>query len=449
MVTVGRVRREPTMTEHRKLKKLVRDRMATTGESYTTARRHVLARAARPATLPAGLVPGYRTFGAERHRASALLAHALEAQGVVAPHTGAPYTEAMVAGLAGGIGFMYFVFEYRDMPPLMTIVAQHHPQPWVPSALSRLAIGFTEQHSTKPAPALGKLRKALSAGRPAFATVDQSRLPWHGMEPGFGNDPYVVAVAGIHDDTLLVDDEGLNAMPAEAFAAAWSAHRKGRHHMLTIDSAEKDVDLVSAIRDALATTIAHLTGPVLGNNFDVNFGFSGMEKLGAALRDTRTKTGWPARFGSPVAFAHGVRRLYECLELEHTAPGATRPVYADFLDDAASLVDARLREAAGLFRESGRQWSALATLALDATGALGEYAELAEQRLALLFARGSEATAEIQQLTKRLDALIDEYAANDPLGDAGRRDLFSAMAGIVDTCIGLERRAVAVMSAVL
>jgi Butirosin biosynthesis protein H, N-terminal/Domain of unknown function (DUF4872) len=437
------------MTEHRKLKKLVRDRMATTGESYTTARRHVLARAARPATLPAGLVPGYRTFGAERHRTSALLAHALEAHGVVAPHTGAPYTEAMIAGLAGGIGFMYFVFEYRDTPPLMTIVAQHHPQPWVPAVLDRLAIPFTEQHSTKPALALEKVRAALTAGRPVFATVDQSRLPWHGREPGFGTDAYVVAVAGIHDDTLAIDDEALHAMPAEDFATAWSAHRKGRHHMLTIDSAGPDVDLGSAIRDALATTVAHLTGPVLGNNFDVNFGFSGMEKLSAALRDTRKKTGWPARFGSPVAFAHGVRRLYECLELEHTAPGATRPVYADFLDEATPLVDARLGEAAALFRESGQQWSALATLALDTTGALGEYADVAEQRLALMFARGPQATAEIQQLTKRLDTLADEYAADDPLGDAGRRELFSAMADIVDTCLHLERQAVTVLSAVV
>lgn len=437
------------MTEQRKLKKLVRDRMAATGESYTTARRHVLARIARPAVLPAGLVPGYRTFGAERHRESALLAHVLEAHGVVAPHTDSPYTETMLAGLGGGIGFMYFVFEYRDMPPLMTIVAQHHPQPWVPAVLNRLAIPLTEQHSTKPSLALEKLRNALSDGRPAFATVDQSRLPWHGMEPGYGTDPYVVAVAGIQDDTLIIDDEGAHVMPAEAFATAWSAHRKGRHHMLTIESTGADIDLESAIRDALATTVAHLTGPVLGNNFDVNFGFSGMEKLGTALRDTRTKTGWPARFGSPVAFAHGVRRLYECLELERTAPGATRPVYADFLDDAAPLIDNRLSEAAALFRASGRQWSALATLALDTTGVLGEYADVAEQRLALMFAHGPHATSEIQQLTKRLDALVDDYAANDPLGDAGRRDLFSAMADIVDSCLQLERQAVAVMSSTL
>ena len=118
------------MTEHRQLKQLIRDRVARTGESYTTARRHVLARAAREAapSLPAGLVEGYDLFGADQHRLSALAAHLLRQAGITAPHTGAPLSEAMVCGLAGGIGFMYAVFEYRGVPPIVTIVAQHHPE---------------------------------------------------------------------------------------------------------------------------------------------------------------------------------------------------------------------------------------------------------------------------------------------------------------------------------
>jgi hypothetical protein len=419
------------MTDHKKLKKLVRDRMAATGERYTSARLQVLARAGRGGPLPAGLIPGYRTFGPLQHRQSALLAHALEVQGVT-------YSEAMLAGLAGGVGFMYFVFEYQDMPPLMTIVAQHHPEPWAPAALSRLNVSYVEEHSGKFPAALAKLRKAVSAGRPVLASVDRSRLPWHGLEPGFGTDAHVVAVAGLTEDTVHLDDDGPMpyAMSVQPFGEAWSAYRKGRHHALVVGAAG-EVDLAGAIRSALATTVAHLTGPVLGNNFDVNFGFSGMAKLAAQLRDSRTKNGWPQRFGAPVPFAHGVRRLYECLELEYTAPGATRPVYADFLDEAAPLVSAHLKEAAELFRESGAKWSELATLALDATTGLS-YAELAEERLALMFSRGRAAEPEIRELNKRLDAQAAEYAATDPLGDPGRRDLFAKMADIVDECRTLE-----------
>ncbi|MGC5021468.1 DUF4872 domain-containing protein [Micromonospora sp. DT47] len=439
------------MTEQKKLKQRVRARMAATGESWTTARRQVLA-AAVPSSAPAlppGLVPGYRTFGARQHRESGLLAHVLEAQGVRAPHTGGPYTEAMLAGLGGGVGFMYAVFEYRDLPPLLTIVAQHHPQPWVPAVLDRLGVTYADAHSAKAGPALERLRAALGDGLPVVATVDRSRLPWHGLDPGPGSDPYLVVVAGRDGDVLLVDDEGARPRPlsTDAFAAAWSAHRKGRHHSITVTDPRQQKELPDAIRDAVATTVAHLTGPVLGNSFDTNFGFRGMAKLVDQLRDGRTRHGWARRFGDPVPFFHGLRRLYECLELEYTAPGATRPVYADFLDEAAPLVDGRFTEAAALFRRSGEQWSRAAALALETVQGLGAYTELAEERMALVFSRGADAEPEIRELTRRLADLTAQYAADDQLGADGRRDLFATLADLVDSCLELERRAVVVLTA--
>ncbi|MGW7379187.1 BtrH N-terminal domain-containing protein [Streptomyces sp. NPDC054794] len=408
------------MTERRGFKKLVRGRMARTGESYTTARRHVLANAARaelPA-LPDGLL--YAEFGTDQHHEASLIRHAL----------GSVHDEALIAGLAGGIGFMYFVFEYQGRPPLLTIVAQHHPEPWVPTALDRLHVPYDVQHSGKPQWA--KLRKALDAGHPVFCTVDRSRLPWHGMEPGFGTDPYTVVVAGHDGDTLYVDDASAapHAIGTEEFGAAWSAHKKGRHQMIVPTGGAigaPDID------DAIAATAAHLTGPVLGNNFDVNFGFSGMEKLAAQLRDTRTKAGWERRFGEPVPFYHGVRRLYECLEVEYTAPDATRPLYADFLDLAGRP------EAAALFRESARGWERLAALALETVSGLGAYAEICERRMQLIMSRGGAAGEEIRTLGRQANALAEEYGAPDA---EQRRQLFDELADIVDANTRLERQAV-------
>src|SRR2546430_17620067 len=113
------------MTSQKHLKQLVRDRMARTGEAYTTARRHVLAKAARDSApeLPTGLLPGYDRFGGGQHRLSTLLAHLLRQAGHVAPHPGRPYTQAMLAGLAGGNGLLYPGVEYQGFPPMMRIVA--------------------------------------------------------------------------------------------------------------------------------------------------------------------------------------------------------------------------------------------------------------------------------------------------------------------------------------
>lgn len=433
------------MTEHKHLKKLIRDRMARTGESYTTARRHLVTAAAReqaPA-LPPGLVAGYDTFGGGQHRLSALAAHLLRQAGHLAPHTGEPFTEAMVAGLGGGIGFMYAVFEYTGWPPMMTIVAQHHPEPWLPAVLGRLGTPYAEDHNGAAKPAMAALHRALDDGRPVYCTVDQTALPWHAGEASHSEVPYEVVVAGRHDGTLVLDDTSVVplAMPEADFANVWARHKKGRHHRIIVTPAPTPVDLPAAVRDAIATTTAHLTGPVLGHRFDSNFGLSGMTKLAAQLRDTRTKTGWAKRFGPPVNFFHGVRRLYECLELQFTAPGATRPIYADFLDEAAPVLgEPALGEAAALFRESGAAWSRLAARASEATTGLGAYTELCEERMLLLLTRGRDATDELRALSTK----IAELSAEADVDLA----LFAELADLVDGARAHEERAVAVLATV-
>jgi hypothetical protein len=385
------------MTERKAFKKIVRSRMERTGESYSTARRQVDGR--RAISLPAALVPGYEEFGTGSHHESDLVARLLRQAGL-------DLSEPMVCGLGGGIGFLYAVFEYAAAPtPLLTIVAQHHPQPWAPAVLDRLGVPHTEVHSGATPAALTKLRRALDGGRAVLCTVDRFRLPWHGTgSPYDAADVYNVVVAGIEGDTVYVDD--LAAHPHEIgvaeFRAAWAGHRKGRHQMRTLGTVAGAPNLPDATRDAVATTVAHLTGPVLGHSFDVNFGFSGMAKLAAELRDDRSKAAWSRRFPGGVPFVHAMVRLDECLERANTAPGATRPVYADFLDEAFGAV-AAATEAAALFRESGRRWSELAATAADA-------------------ATAAQAGTEPDAATVR--GLYDEFAA------------------VVEACLDAEQRAV-------
>ncbi|WP_327130887.1 BtrH N-terminal domain-containing protein [Streptomyces sp. NBC_01343] len=326
----------------------------------------------------------YEDFGTGRHREASLIRHAL----------GSAHDEELIAGLAGGIGFMYFVFEYAGRAPIATIVAQAHPEPWVQVALRRLHIPYDATRATKPR--WGRVRAALDGGQPAFCVVDRSSLPWHEADADaemIGADPYTVVIAGYDGDDLLVEDgaESPYRIDREEFGAAWTAHRKGRHQLVVpTGPAEGEPD----VEGAIAATVTRLTGPVLGNQFDVNFGFSGMEKLAAQLRDRTTKAGWERRFGSPEAFRAGTARLYACLEEEWTAPGATRPLYADFLDLAGRP------EAAALLRDSAGHWSRLAALA---------------------------------------------RAAEPDSDAAARRALFGECAELVDRSLELERRAVALL----
>ncbi|MFC6084517.1 DUF4872 domain-containing protein [Sphaerisporangium aureirubrum] len=431
------------MTERKHLKRLVRARMARTGESYSTALRHV-AGAREPRPCPAAL-PGYTRFGGGVHHDSALLAHVLAQAGVVSPATGRPYTEAALAGLGGGIGFMYAVFEYRGHDPMTTLVTQAHPDPMIPKALARAGIPYEASRTSSAARAEATLRATLASGRAAVCRVNRYALPWR---PGYPfPDPLEAGVAGIDGDTVLLDDQCAepHELPIADLMTAWSALPKARHHMIHVTGPGADGDPRRAARDAVAETVAKMTGPVLGNSFDVNFGLSGMRKLRAQLADTKGRQGWSRRFANPRAFFTAMTRLHDCLEIEYGAPGAMRPLYADFLDEAAPLLDGpAASEAAALYREAGRIWSKIASDALPPEFA--PYHELITESQELLLTEGARATPRLRELRDGSAALTKEYGDTDPLGPAGRADLLASLADQVAQAVHVEEEALRLLT---
>jgi len=358
------------MTEHKARKSLVRERMAQTGESYSTAHRHVTAHrhttadrhtTAERAALPLpGLVENYPAFGAQFHRPSALSRHLLAQAGL-------DISEPMACGLGGGIGFLYAVFDYAGLPsPLLTVVAQHHPQPWFEAVTTHLGVATATLTSASPRTALAKLDASLDAGRPALIVTGRGLLPWHSdVSEWEAADAHPVVVAGRVGDEYLVDDrsEEPRRIDRDSLGAAWAAHRKSRFALTTVTELPDPVDLPAAVRAALITTTDHLTGPVLGHYFDANMGLRGMTKFVAGLRDTKTKTGWVRRFSTDRALRTALRRLAECLTWQHTAVGGTRPLYARFLTEAADVTGLDLLPAAEDARLSGEIWTQIADLA--------------------------------------------------------------------------------------
>src|SRR5262249_32252417 len=125
------------MTTRKHFKQLVRARMARTGESYSAARRQVLLQAGTSATPSSFHFPGsVPAAGVLR----ALLAQA----GVRNPHTRSPFSEAMVFGLAGGIGAGMFAFRYaRENVSTFYLAGRHLWQDhlaWTQGALKRLGL---------------------------------------------------------------------------------------------------------------------------------------------------------------------------------------------------------------------------------------------------------------------------------------------------------------------
>ena len=378
------------MTDRRALKALVRERMARTGESYSTAHRHVTAHAAaRPGPTP-GLLPGYRLDPTPSgHRVSTLTARWLGQAGV-------PVSEALACGLGGGIGFLYAVFTYDALPhPLLTVVTQHHPQPWPEAVAQHTGITTTTLTSSSPAAARRKLDAALDGGQAAWLLVGRGHLPWNDAVPAEeAADPLPVVVAGRSGADLLLDDGDapVHVIAPGALADAWAAHRTGRFALTTIDPGA-GLDPAPAVRAALTTTHAHLTGPVLGHAFDVNLGLSGMDRMLAQVRDATTADGWRRRYADPAALAFGFEQLAGWLTWNHGGPGATRALFAQFLREADGLGGLALGPTADIAERAADAWTRVADhvataptddvpAALDALAALLEPAVAREHALA-------------------------------------------------------------------
>ena len=91
--------------------------------------------------MTARIIASYPAPAPAEHRPSAMVRSLLAQAGIDLP-------EPLVCGLGGGIGFLYAVFEYREVAtPLLTIVAQHDPQAWLDTVSGHLGLHLTACHT--------------------------------------------------------------------------------------------------------------------------------------------------------------------------------------------------------------------------------------------------------------------------------------------------------------
>jgi hypothetical protein len=104
------------MTKQKHLKARVRARMAKTGESYVSARRHVVVESGQPIEAR----NGYALRGGV-HPDTAALANVLANHGVAAERFNRPLSEAMLLGIGGGLGAGYILWQFKGHHPIVTL----------------------------------------------------------------------------------------------------------------------------------------------------------------------------------------------------------------------------------------------------------------------------------------------------------------------------------------
>ncbi|MBL8878824.1 MAG: DUF4872 domain-containing protein [Phycisphaerales bacterium] len=439
------------MTAHRDFKRSIRERMKKTGERYTAARAVLLqARAIeKPTTRIAGLFPDYECCGGVC-RDTGALRNFLAACGVGVAQNRESLSEALVNGLCGGVGFLYAVFEYKGWPPILSVLTRYDTMPdsYIANGLARLGIEMTRTETTSAATARKALDQAIASQQPALCTVDCVGMMIE--EPGplqmAGAAPTVVTVAGVDGTELLIDDGAVEPrrMSHESFAGARAMYKKGKQRLITVSTRGQRVDLGQCTIDAITATADRFTNaPYKG--FASNFGFAGLEKWQKLLIDTKDKKGWPTLFpgGKPAYF--GLRRAFDGIEHEFTAPAAGRPIYAQFLREAARITNrARLNGAADLFDKAGDSWSALTrAMATCGDAAVEQGCKLGDSARELFDEAPPDCKAGIQRISRERTSLANECT----LSASQAAGLYAELSRHVGEILAIEREAVATMQA--
>ncbi|GII20863.1 hypothetical protein Pme01_04600 [Planosporangium mesophilum] len=375
--------------QQKNFKRLVRARMAKTGESYTTARSRFVP---PPAATPRPLVDP--DAGA--------LARALAE--VTNPLTGEPYSPELLFGLGGGIGFGYFVFAYTGLTTFSVDgrfnALYFDKKGSVEAACARLGIPVRIQQLSTVESAEKRVRQVLDAAPEALLTVDLTRVPGQDTPDDWPYLPYPVTVSAQGPDLAVTGLPGGTRTMAwpELLDARWMHAKK--YGGLYVFGPPGGVDVRSAVLAAVERTAGCLLEPGRGT-FDSNVGVPGMRKWARLLTDPRDPKGWPKLCADPESLGRALAAVVWGLGRADPSATAHRRLYAAFLDQAAALVEKpALAEVATAYRELGARWAELVGLAEQpgATGAdlavhLSELADAEESTATVLRAAVREGAA--------------------------------------------------------
>jgi hypothetical protein len=410
------------MTAHKHLKQLVRARMRKTGESYASARRHVLTKAGPADGDPVlrwhfpGNVPAPTAL-------RVLLAHA----GVRAPHTGEPFSEAMLFGLAGGIGIGVFSFYYEKENIASFFVAGRHlwhdHLAYLRRACERLGLSVEVRESGGAKTAEQHLRDLLLHG-PCVAWVDAVRLPHRAVPTACGGGSYhVVTVYRIDEaGTALVGDltDEPIPVPLAALAEARAGIKKDRNRLLRVTGVPGPIDLAAAVRDGLRACVAGLTGEGAPKSARSQFSLDAIGRWAERLHGSKDKERWERVFPPGGRLWQGLVSVHEYIEHYGTGGGLCRPLFADFLTEASvALGRPELRSLAERYADLGRAWGELAEAALpDDVPELREARELHALKAELRVSGGPDAVDAVRAAWDRLGELGRQARDKFPLTDA-------------------------------
>ena len=364
-----------------------------------------------------------------------MLAHA----GVEGPD-GRPLSEAMVFGIAGGIGIGVFQFYYEKADQASFFLAGRHSWhddvPYAVNTFNEFALAAVVKESAGAKAAEKNLREALAGGTPCMAWVDAAHLPHRALPVAFSGGGYhIITVYGIDDDAGVAwigdcTDNPLKISLSD-LAEARARIKKYTNRVLWLmdpGSAKRlsEKELERLVRAGLARCWKLLETPAMKSSAS-NFQLAAIERWAKRLHGSVRKDSWETVFKPGAKLWRGLTWIYDTIEHYGTGGGLCRLHMADFLAEAAkALGDSKLGEVAETYRELGRSWSELARAALpenvpemqQARQLLADKSELVHE---------GAPSSRVRELWDELQKLETRVGKRFPLSEAASGELRAAL----------------------
>jgi hypothetical protein len=342
---------------------------------------------------------------------------------VTAPHTGRPYSEALLLGVSGGIAFAYMVFQYKGWPSHLSLLTRNTFSPFQ-TVIDRMGIIQETKETVDPKRALANLVEALENGSPAVVWVDVFSLPYTHLP----SDQKVwammpVLVHAYDGESFYIADRSRVPLKlsVKELMAARARVKKDRFRLATFSPPDPK-KLPEAVAAGIRQSIDLFDGIGAPRGHADNFGFSGFQKWAGMLENTRNQQSWarvfPTGAGLFQALAGRTAQpgVFIWVMTWGAAPDAERGLFADFIEEAAEILNKpKLLQIAGQFRGSAALWRKLAEAALpDSIPVLSETRRLLLRQRELFIEKGQaadvmrrEIRAELEKTAKAAADVLD------------------------------------------
>jgi hypothetical protein len=337
-------------------------------------------------------------------------------------------SEEMVFGLSGGLSFIYWYGKGMPAPFIGGRYGKGNGP--ITDTFRRIGGGAIVKETSSAATAEKDLLVLLKHLEPAIVFVDMAYLPYMMMPDDAHFGGHTIVVHGIRSNgTATVSDRSvipfeLNQLDLQKARGSKFPPLQPKNKILLPSYPEEVVDLGPGIKESIMNSCDSMLDPAISN-----LGCKGIRKWSSEVRR------WPTTFKGMELFGC-LLNLFIYIEVGGTGGGAFRPMYADFLKEAAGITrEPELSALATQIRDCGKQWSEIAKAAMpDDWGTLAQARHLIVKKNDLFEREGPQARDEILGINRELDEILmrdikkefetlDRAKADYLMGDLSQRIL--------------------------